>query len=244
MTMKKILIAFFLFGSTVAGAQTFVGSGTIEFEVKTNNHKTFGDGIWAEMFKDKIPQFSTYWYKYTFSNNKALYKYDRMDEKTKLPWGSENLDENVWYSDYESGTFVDQKFVFDNTYLLSDSLMKIDWKLVPNETREIAGFSCRKAVGKIFDSVYVFAFYTDEITISGGPMGIHGLPGMILGITIPRMYTSWIATKLELNAINAGQIIAPTKGKKKKAAELQETVKKATSDWGTWGQQSVWNIFL
>jgi hypothetical protein len=39
-------------------------------------------------------------------------------------------------------------------------------------------------------------------------------------------------------------IIAPTKGRKKVASELKESVKKATSDWGTWGQQQIWNIFL
>jgi GLPGLI family protein len=66
----------------------------------------------------------------------------------------------------------------------------------------IAGFNCRKAVGKIFDSVYVFAFYTDEIMISGGPCSINGLPGMILGMTIPRLFTSWIATKVMINDVN------------------------------------------
>ena len=242
--MKKILSLLFICISHIVVAQQFINSGMIEFEVRTNNHKTFGDGIFAEMFKDKIPEFSTSWYQFTFNDNKAVYKFDRLDEKTKLPWGNNNAEDNFWYNDYTTGLFTDQKFVFDNTYLLSDSLMKIDWKMVPNETREIAGFNCRKAVGKIFDSVYVFAFYTDEITISGGPMGIHGLPGMILGITIPRMYTSWIATKLQLNAVNTSIIAMPQKGKKKKATELQQTVQKATSDWGTWGQQSVWNIFL
>ena len=122
--------------------------------------------------------------------------------------------------------------------------MNINWKMVPNETREIAGFNCRKAQGIIFDSVYVFAFYTDEITANGGPMGIHGLPGMILGLTIPRMFTSWIATKLEVNGVNTNIVTAPTKGKKKDAGELKTNVEKATKDWGTWGQQSVWNIFL
>jgi GLPGLI family protein len=242
--MKKIIFILFLVPAGIVNAQQFINSGMIEFEVRTNNHKVFGDGIWAEMFKDKMPQFSTSWYQFTFNNNKAVYKFDRLDEKTKLPWGSNNAEDNIWYSDYNEGTFTDQKFVFDNTYLLSDTLMKIDWKLVPNETREIAGFNCRKAVGIIFDSVYVFAFYTDEIVVNGGPMGIHGLPGMIMGITIPRMFTSWIATKLQVNGVNTNIIAAPSKGKKKKATELQETVLKVTKDWGTWGQQSVWNLFL
>jgi GLPGLI family protein len=242
--MKKIILILFFVPAGIVNAQQFINSGMIEFEVRTNNHKVFGDGIWAEMFKDKMPQFSTSWYQFTFNNNKAVYKFDRLDEKTKLPWGSNNAEDNIWYSDYNEGTFTDQKFVFDNTYLLSDTLMKIDWKLVPNETREIAGFNCRKAVGIIFDSVYVFAFYTDEITVNGGPMGIHGLPGMIMGITIPRMFTSWIATKLQVTGVNTNIIAAPSKGKKKKATELQETVLKVTKDWGTWGQQSVWNLFL
>jgi GLPGLI family protein len=243
--MKKIFIVLSFLTGGIAQAQQFINSGMIEFEVRTNNHKVFGDGFWGEMFKDKIPQFSTTYYNYTFNDNKAVYLFNRRDEKSKLPWNNFNAaDDNIWYSDYNAGLFTDQKFVFDDTYLLSDSLMKIDWKLVPNETREIAGFNCRKAVGKIFDSVYVFAFYTDEITISGGPMGIHGLPGMILGITIPRMFTSWIATKLEINGVNTSIISIPKKGKKKKATELQKNVLDVSKDWGTWGQQSVWNIFL
>jgi GLPGLI family protein len=242
--MKKILLLLMILYSALAGAQHFISNGMIEYEMRVNNHKVFGDGIFAEMFKDKIPQFSTSYYDLTFNDNKAVYKFNRLDEKGKLPWGNDNVEDNFWYNDYGAGTFTDQKFVFDNTYLLSDSLMKIDWRLVPNEARDIAGFNCRKAVGKIFDSVYVFAFYTDEITVSGGPMGINGLPGMILGITIPRMYTSWVATKVQQSGVNFALISIPQKGKKKKAAELQQTVIKATKDWGTWGQQSVWNIFL
>ena len=75
-------------------------------------------------------------------------------------------------------------------------------------------------------------------------MSLHGLPGMILGITIPRMFCSWVATKLEVNGVNYSTINAPTKGKKKKATELQETAVKVTKDWGSWGQQEVWGIFL
>ncbi|HLF45998.1 MAG TPA: GLPGLI family protein [Chitinophagaceae bacterium] len=242
--MKNIFYSLTLLSCFTLNAQQFISSGMIEFEVRTNNHKVFGDGFWAEMFKDRIPQFSTTYYSYTFNNDKSVYKYTRQDEKTKLPWGNNNVEENIWYNDYAAGNFINQKFVFDDTYLLADSLMKIDWKLEPTETREIAGFLCRKAVGKIFDSVYVFAFYTDEIMISGGPMGINGLPGMILGITIPRMYSSWIATNLQLNANGINTIVPPQKGKKKNASELRQNVEKVSKNWGTWGQQSIWNIFL
>jgi GLPGLI family protein len=53
---------------------------------------------------------------------------------------------------------------------VEDSLLKIKWKITA-DTRNIAGFECRKAVGILFDTVAVFAFYTDELMISGGPEG-------------------------------------------------------------------------
>jgi len=241
--MKKIFASIIILASLSASAQQFISTGMIEYEVRVNNHRMFGDGFFGEMFKDKIPNFSTTYYKLTFDDNKTIYKFDRLNEKDKLPWNN-NPEENVWYNDLNTSTRVNQKFVFDQTYILSDSLMKMEWKLVPNETRDIAGFVCRKAQAIIFDSVYVFAFYTDEITASGGPMGIHGLPGMILGVTIPRMFTSWIATKLEINGVKTNIIAPPTKGKKKVAAELQQSIEKVSKDWGTWGRQSIWNIFL
>lgn len=242
--MKYILVIALTFSLKSLQAQVFIEKGMIEYEVKLNNHKALGTGTWAEMIKDKIPKLATSYYQLTFDTDKSIYLFNRKDEKTKSPFGfGSEGEENVWYNDYRNDNFVQQKSVFGDTYILTDSLIKIDWKMT-NESREIAGFNCRKAVGKLFDSVYVFAFYTDEITVSGGPMSLHGLPGMIMGITIPRMYCSWVATKLEVNGVNYSKVTAPTKGKKKKATDLQETVVKATKDWGSWGQQAVWNIFL
>ncbi len=245
--MKKIFFALLIIFPALMQAQQFISSGQIEFEVRTNNHRALGDeGIWAQMWKDKIPQFSTTYYKYTFNDNKSTYKFDRYDEKNKLPRGFNfgNPEDDVWYSDYTTGTFANYKFILGDNYLLAGELMKIEWKLTPNETREIAGFNCRKATGIIFDSVYVFAFYTDEITVSGGPMGISGLPGMILGITIPRMFTSYIATKLQVAGVDVRTIAAPQKGKKKDFDAIRKDVVKVTKDWGKWGQQALWNMSL
>ena len=98
-----------------------------------------------------------------------------------------------------------QKNMYGSDLVVQDSIRELQWKLT-NENRVIAGFNCRKAVATIFDSVYVFAFYTDEITIPGGPCSINGLPGTILGVTIPRLYTSWIATKVMLSGADENAI--------------------------------------
>lgn len=244
MKRKIILPLLAILLTFTASAQIYVNEGMIEYEVRTNTHKIFGDGMWAEMVKERYPQFATSYYQLLFKDNQSVYQFDRTDAKMKMPFLRGSDEDNIWYADYNKGMYTHQKFVFDDIYLLTDSLKKIEWKLFPNETREIAGFNCRKAQAILFDSVYVFAFYTDEIILSGGPMSLGGLPGMIMGVTIPRMHTSWIATKLQVNSINTAKITPPKKGKQRPAGELAETVKKATKDWGSWGQQSVWNVFL
>ncbi len=243
--MKNVLLAaFLLLAASYSEAQQFIHSGTIEYQVVKNNHSMLGDeGIFAEQFKKQIPRLSTSYYTYTFNDNKAVYKFDRNDQKTATPWNREVEDE-IWYNDYTTGAFSNYKFVMSDYYLLNGNLMDIEWKLSPNETRVIAGFNCRKATAIIFDSVYIFAFYTDEITVNGGPMGIHGLPGTILGLTIPRTYTSWVATKVEMAGVDSKKIQAPTKGKKKDATELIKQIQTMTKDWGQYAQQLIWQLGL
>jgi GLPGLI family protein len=133
--------------------------------------------------------------------------------------------------------------VYDNTFLIQDSLTKIEWRIT-NDTRTIAGFECRKAVGRMLDSVYVIAFYTDQILTTGGPESFTGLPGMILGAAIPRINTTWFATKLELTPVTPEQIAPPKKGKKVNTKELLEQLQTAMKDWQRFGKRNIWLIMI
>jgi GLPGLI family protein len=170
----------------------------------------------------------------------------------KIPeWLRRNDEENAWYFDHNNNRFQMQKTIYGSTFITEDTIPVINWKIT-NESRNIAGFNCRKAEGKISDSVYVFAFYTDEIMIPGGPCSINGLPGMILGVTIPRMYTSWIATKIMLNDVPVNTIKPATSKKPFTMASMKSTVKERTKDWireddpdsNKWMEQLMWNILL
>ena len=97
--MKRIFASLIILTAISANAQQFINSGMIEYEVRVNNHRMFGDGYFGEMFKDKMPNFSTTYYHLTFNDNKTIYKYDRLNEKDKLPWGTNNAEDNVWYND-------------------------------------------------------------------------------------------------------------------------------------------------
>jgi GLPGLI family protein len=254
--MKKIFLALSVFAVaiTTGNAQNFLNKATIEYEVKTNLKKTLPNDMWGEAMKDKLPEFKTSYYHYTFSDNKSIYQYHHQDERNKIPeWMRRNEEDNAWFFDHNTSRGVMQKNVAGTNFIIDDSTLNIKWKL-SNENRVIAGFNCRKATGIIMDSVYVFAFYTDEIMIPGGPCNINGLPGLVMGLTIPRMYTSWIATKVMVNGIDLASIKPATSKKPYKWAEYTKLIKERTKDWvetepddpdaNKWYNLFVWNAFL
>jgi GLPGLI family protein len=251
--MKSIIVSVALLISITSHAQQFISKGVIEYEVKTNVVKTLGTSSWAEMLKDNMSsQFKTGFYTLTFADNKSIFKFDHWDAGAKVPEFLRKSDEeNSWYFDHNTGKYIMQKNVYGSNFNVEDSVRNIEWKL-SNESRIIAGFNCRKAVGVIMDSVYVFAFYTDEITLSGGPCSISGLPGTILGLTIPRMYTSYIATKITLTNVNEASIKPASAKKYMNTATLKSTLKERVKDWSSdddedskkWIAQLYWSTLL
>ena len=247
--MKKVFFtAIGLLAVCFVKAQTqFITSGKIEFERRTNVHRLFfadeEGGSFYEMIKKSIPQFRNDYFDLFFTEKKSVFKPGKDSDIPKRigffgqPPGFEN---NV-YMDLETNTGISQKQIYEQSFLITDSLKKLEWKIT-SETRTIAGFECRKALTKICDSVVVVAFYTEEIVPSAGPESFHGLPGMILGLAIPRLYTTWFATKLELTgATDEKKISPPLKGKKATNKEMITSVNNGIKNWGDkYRDKAIW----
>ncbi|MDQ5928878.1 MAG: hypothetical protein QG594_656 [Bacteroidota bacterium] len=239
-TLVYILIAL-IFTNTIT-AQQFVNKAVIEFEVNTNLKKLMSNDSWDQMMKDNISDLKTSYYTYTFADNKSVYKFDRWSPKTKIQKESKAEDEeNVWFFDFNDQKMVMQKQMVGSNFVIADSIRKIDWKIT-NEHREIAGYNCRKAIGKIMNDVYVFAFYADDITISGGPCSISGLPGMILGLTIPRLHSSYIATKVDLTMAKAAEIKPVAAKKTYQLQSLMTIIEEKSKNWFTYGDDKEENL--
>lgn len=242
--MKAILISFCLFCSQILFAQSpFISKAKIEFERRTN---VWADlkGSFAEQIKKVTPQYQSAFFNYEFDGNKSIYEPGReSDTKTSGFFGGAPASDNVVYTDFENGKSIAHKNVFEKSFLIEDSLRNATWKIT-NDFREIAGFNCRRATTVIMDSVFVVAFYTDEIMIPGGPESFHGLPGMILGLVINRLHTTWYATKVEVNTVNDKNITPPKSGKKITNTDILETLKKSLSDWGEYANRNIWAIII
>ncbi|HEY5462687.1 MAG TPA: GLPGLI family protein [Hanamia sp.] len=226
--MSLLIIVLFLFAGV--HAQIFISKAKIEYEVKSDIRKTMGNNTWDEMLKDKLPHFKTGYYDLTFANNKSIFQFDHWGDPKLPDFMLTGEDLIKYYYDFNTGTYNEQKNVEGSIINIADSIPKLKWKVI-NDYRVIAGFNCRKAVAVVLDSVYVFAFYTEEITLPGGPASFNGLPGTILGITVPRLYTSWIATKVEVNGIDEKTIKPLSSKKSLKMSELEALIKDRTKDW-------------
>jgi GLPGLI family protein len=65
-----------------------------------------------------------------------------------------------------------------------------------NETKKIKSFTCKKATTTFRGRNYT-AWYTEELSIIGGPWKFDGLPGLILSVSSEDKVLNIEATKIE-----------------------------------------------
>ena len=243
--MKKLILTTsalaVLSCSLLAQNVRFIRSGIITYQKTVNMYAIIQRGITKENealfkpafenYKTQHPQFKELESTLTFCNNKTLFS----PIGNTLPIVSFFNDpqiamqNNIAYTDLYANQFISKRKVFDDIYLLRDSVQHIKWKFT-DEVRDIAGYPCHRANGIILDSVYVVAFYTDKIPVSGGPESFHGLPGMILLLALPHENVSWIATRVEDVNLPADSIQPPKGGRVINYQELTDKLKSVLKD--------------
>jgi GLPGLI family protein len=243
-----ILISLLFSGSTLLAQNlNFITDGVIEYEKSVNMYTLMQKQVTSaneammktmiESYKKNQPQFKTMKSNLTFAKDKTLF--EPVVPATNTSYGPQAINvlggvvmlntgnppeieqNNIIYTDVATNTSVSQKTVYEQTFLVKDVARPIKWKIT-DEVREIAGYQCRRANGLMMDSIYVVAFYTDDIPVSGGPESFSGLPGMILGAVLPDEHVTWYAKTVQ--AKSNPPLKAPTKGKAVNNKELQATL--------------------
>lgn len=225
----------------------FVTEGEITFEKTVNIHAilkkniagTSTDRLAAfEQFKKSQDQFFKQKSKLVFNKTASSF----YPESSVPPAGVAYFGVNPWYMQLNrvyaalaSDSVLVQKDILSQVFSVKDKRMPIKWKIT-DETREIAGYSCRRANGLVYDSVYVVAFFTNKIPVAGGPESFHGLPGMILGLAIPYEHVTWFATGIVEKPVPNVPIIPEQKGKQLNRKELEGVLRKSLSTLHNWSE--------
>lgn len=221
----------------------FTSSGTIEYEKTANMYALLtkameDDDSWGKMFFEAYqkanPQFKRQKSTLTFGDNKTLYKPVPNDDVSRK-MGDELVEQiNTVYTDLNAHSNIIEKMIYGDAFLIKDSVRNIKWKIT-DETREIAGYQCRRANGIIMDSIYVVAFFTNKIPVFGGPESFTGLPGMIMSVFLPHENINWQATKVTEMQIPPQTIVPPKKGKVVTRKQLKTQLNSVMKNWGKEG---------
>lgn len=244
------ILLFSIFNNLHAQNALFLTHGRIEFEKKENmwakiDSMAYDDDSWKALMKKTTPKFVTTYFDLRFNESRSLYRPGREDNNSngRSFFSDSPASDNVILNNFDNQQALSAKNVFEEKFLVIDSLRQVKWKIT-SEVRTIAGFECRRANALIMDSIYVVAFYTDVIDAPGGPESFTGLPGMILGISIPHEHLSWFATKVYADVVNEKDFVVPTKGKKITNSALLILLKDRMKNWGKWGDKYKQAIML
>ncbi len=243
--MKQKIVILLLLIASVSKGQRLMLAGKITYERRENMHKSITEsGAWAERMKDKMPKYRVDIFQLNFNSKQSIYKLIQEDENPFAQWWRVAYN-NLVYTSFETGRQVSEKTIYEMNYRIEDSLPELKWKML-GEFREIAGYNCRKAGTIINDSMYVIAFYTEDIPVSSGPESIKGLPGMVLGIVVPKLNMTIFATKVEGTIPTEKELLFTPQKKYKltnKTAFIDE-IMKALKDWGSYATKIYYKALL
>lgn len=207
--LKLILLLLVLYP---LGSQAQWDSGTITYERKVNAEFLMREmrnsgGIEESAYQEYVvsqPKFKSSMFTLKFKRDSSSYY--PTDDGPIVPvstseWFTMCGFSNRIKKNTKEGIGQWEKEVFGSKYSIADTLRPIKWKIT-TETRNIAGFECRRANAVIMDSIYVVAFYTTDLHSSDGPESLHGLPGLILGAALPHDHISWFAVSVNTDQVD------------------------------------------
>ncbi len=230
---RKLIFAGFICLCCCHFSNAQIRRGKITYERKTNLYKKYkGDEReWIkEEDKIKVDVFELY-----FSDSLSAFKPQESELKEKLSW---TTSKNYVYQNFSSNKKLSIKTVWGEKIYIADSLSKRTWKIT-DQTRNIAGFNCRKAIWQVNDSTKVYAWYCNEIEISTGPESFNGLPGLILGLAAEDGGVIYFAKKVELVNPAPNQLL--TEYSRQKTFTSAELKIKLEKDFGKerWGKAMI-----
>jgi GLPGLI family protein len=247
LTIKPHPILFIFVIFNIANIQAQIAdSFTIHYTKTTTIHKALGDNPYAESIKKMVPKYQKNEFVMVCKNGISHYSYIPPKENTSaIPaWMMMGSGGNEIVRNKDS--FQMRKEMMDLKMLVQDSVIPLTWKITADK-RNIAGYECRKAIAKFQDTILIYAFYSEELAVSGGPEVVGGLPGAILGMGIPKYNnTTWFADKVEMHAKGFSPVLTPVKKEKIYTMQSLKSEIKMLFDnrWTKDTEKVFWGLFF
>ena len=223
--LTRILVSTYLLLNIIEFSGQ-ITHGVILFERKTNLLKKYDSPEsqrWLRGEKVKIDRFNLH-----FSPEKSIFLPLESAVPSKADWATSK---NKVVQDFEKEERISVYNLFGESKVVKDYIVKRNWKITERK-RNIAGYSCRRAIWNKNDSTRIYAWYTDQLIPSTGPETFNGLPGTILGLATEDGGVVYFAKLVQEKYQNIDELISDIKIKNfSTEKELKdELVKKSKSN--------------
>lgn len=239
--MKKVWIGCLaMIGMYTASAQQTQGKiiyeRTMEMQMRLM-------GI-SEEIQQQIPKTRTDKLEILFANNQSVRRQLPPEESDEQAFNSAvgggggmqfrmvtAGNDDITFSDYAKGTYVEQREMGTKKYLITDTIRKLNWKIT-GETRTILGYTCQQATAQristrgstsivngevkreeVPDTANITAWFTLAIPVAASPEFQGQLPGLVLAIDINNGRTVYKAIEVSPN-VDVATVKEPKDGKK------------------------------
>ncbi len=243
--MKKILFVF-LFLPLISFAQ--IQSGEIIYKVKSleksknktdtiqpeNSTEESAKQYLGDVFAQKDQAIPYLRFNLEFNHNEALFQAQKniaIDNGPNLDLGLNAIGgKGVFYSNLSQNENIHQK-EYLKLVRINTKISDLNWE-IKDEFKTIAGYQCQKAITHIYinsshPEKEITVWFTKELPFSFGPLGMVGLPGMILGVKRFKYFI--YADEIKLSKKDK-KIIPPKKGEKVTIDYIKEVDKKLEED--------------
>jgi GLPGLI family protein len=189
-------------------------------------------GEMNEAMQNMLPKTRKDNFELTFGNNQSLWKQAESNEEEPISENGMQIRmvmagaNDVLYNNLDNKTRVEQRELFDKTFIIDDSIRPLKWKMT-TESKMILNHNCMKAMAtqygsrmqmtmdngkmerkEVQDTTEIVAWFTTDIPVPAGPAEYQGqLPGLILEMDIAKgrqVYRAMdISSKADLASIKA-----------------------------------------
>lgn len=105
----------------------------------------------------------------------TMHDFDQATKRLGRPRTTES------FKSFGENKFSHYESIFMDQYCYEESIPVINWHLIADETEEVCGYQCKKAVAEFRGRTWT-AWYAEAIQIDNGPWKFGGLPGLILKV--------------------------------------------------------------
>lgn len=217
--MKKLLSIIFFF-NLITYAQKDSGIITYKvYNVSNEGHKDADVNDFLKRTNDDLVKLE---FELSFNAEESLFivkdalDIDDNSYFRNMALAMAGASNRIWYTSSEK--LIMQYNFMNKLFLVEKDKNSIDWQL-SKETKKIGDYLCYKATC-ILDNIgskglakkKVEVWYTNDIPIPLGPVGLVGLPGLILEANFFKV--SYVASNIKIQKGEMIKIIKPEKGER------------------------------